>query len=160
MSSQLSRALKILAKHEGGYVNDPEDPGGETNWGVTVAVARANGYHGPMIDMPVEFAAKIYAKDYWDDRLNSLPFPVVFNIFDAAVNHGKRQAVKFAQRAAGCSDDGYVGPNTLSAITGMDSSEFCLKFNAERLEFYCNLRTFRRFGKGWTRRVAGNLRIQ
>lgn len=158
--SHLERALKIMLGHEGGYVNDPEDPGGETNWGITIAVARENGYHGPMIDLPLEKAVDIYSKKYWDTRLDRLPFMVVFNIFDAAVNHGKRQSFKLAQRAAGCHDDGFMGPDTLEAISSIGPWEFCAKFNAERIEFYTDLKTFKRFGRGWVRRVAGNLRIK
>jgi len=157
---KLERALKIMLGHEGGYANDPQDLGGETMWGVTAKVARADGYEGAMINLPIERAVEIYSTQYWDERLNVLPFPVVFNIFDAAVNHGKRQSLKFAQRAAGADDDGIMGADTLAAIARMDSYDFSLAFNAERLEFYCNLRTFTRFGKGWTRRVANNLRIR
>lgn len=92
-----------LISREGGYVNDPVDPGGETNFGITVAVARANGYHGDMKDMPRVFAQSLYLKKYWQDpRLDaiSILFPALAEkMFDIGVNMGPSTAIKFVQRA-------------------------------------------------------------
>ena len=87
-----------------------------------------------------------------------LPRPFVFQALDAAVNHGIGNAVRWIQRAAGVADDGIIGPATLAAVARSEAADLVLNFNAERLEFYAKLGTFDTFGRGWTRRVAGNLR--
>lgn len=148
-----------LMKHEGGYVNHPRDPGGETMWGVTKRVAQAHGYHGPMRQLPKATAQKIADKSYWQAvNGDELPRAVAWQVVDAAYNHGNRNAVKFLQRAIGAHDDGIIGPKTLAAVKAMDQNDIVFKFNAERLEFYTKLGTWATFGRGWTRRIAGNLR--
>lgn len=148
-----------LIGHEGGYVNNPNDPGGETNWGITKATAKVTGYLGSMRQMSREQAKLIYKSAYWDRaRCDELPVAVAFQYFDAAVNHGAGNAVRFLQRAAGVADDGKLGPASLAAINTTPVNDLLMLFNAERLEFYTKLNTFDSFGKGWVRRVAGNLR--
>ena len=152
-------AFDRLIGHEGGYVDHPDDPGGQTNWGVTIAVARASGYAGPMRDMPRGTAKAIYRTQYWEKvRADSMPFAVAFQVFDAAVNHGTRQAAKFLQRAAGVADDGAIGPQTLAAVQDREPAALLFLFNAEREQFYTDLKTWPSFGKGWSRRVVANLR--
>lgn len=152
-------AFDRLIGHEGGYSNHPDDPGGETMWGVTAAVARANGYAGSMRSYPRELAKSLYRSLYWDKvKADSMPFPVAFQVFDAAVNHGTGQAAKFLQRAAGVVDDGIIGPKTLAAVAARDAAAILLLFNAEREQFYTDLKTWPSFGKGWSRRVVANLR--
>lgn len=148
-----------LMEHEGGYVNHPRDPGGETMWGVTKRVAQAHGYHGPMRQLPKATAQKIADKSYWQAiQGDELPRAVAWQVVDAAYNHGNRNAVKFLQRAIGVNDDGIIGTKTLAAVKAMDQNDIVFKFNAERLEFYTKLGTWATFGRGWTRRIAGNLR--
>lgn len=148
-----------LMLHEGGYVNHPNDPGGETMWGVTKRVAQAHGYHGSMRHLPKALAKQITEKSYYKavkgDQLDRL---IAWQLTDAAYNHGNRQAVKFLQRAVGVTADGLIGPRTLAATAEMDKNDVVLLFNAERIEFYTGLRGWISFGKGWARRVAGNLR--
>lgn len=148
-----------LMKHEGGYVNHPSDPGGETMWGVTKRVAVAHGYTGAMRDLPKATAQAITDKSYYQaikaDKLDRL---IAWQLTDAAYNHGNKQAVKFLQRAVGVSADGLIGERTLAAVAAADKNDVVYLFNAERLEFYANLSTWKTFGKGWTRRVASNLR--
>ncbi|MNK33384.1 putative Peptidoglycan domain protein [compost metagenome] len=152
-------AFDRLIGHEGGYSNHPDDPGGETMWGITIAVARANGYTGPMRALPRNTAKAIYRAQYWDKvKGDRMPFPVAFQVFDAAVNHGTGQAAKFLQRAAGVKDDGVIGPKTLAAVAAMPAAALLMLFNAEREQFYTNLPTWPSFGKGWSRRVVTNLR--
>jgi lysozyme family protein len=159
MQLNFETAFDRLIGHEGGYVNHPNDPGGETMWGVTIAVARASGYTGPMRDLPREAAKTIYRSQYWDKvKAGSMPFAVAFQVFDAAVNHGTSQAAKFLQRAAGVVDDGIIGPKTLAAVAERGAAAMLLRFNAEREQFYTNLPTWPSFGKGWSRRVVTNLR--
>lgn len=152
------QAFERLLGHEGGYVNDPRDPGGETNWGVTVAVARAEGYTGPMRDLPRDKAKAIYRAKYWAPvRADELPESVRFDVFDAAVNHGVSQSAKWLQRAVGASADGVIGAMTVAAARGAGPL-IGAHFNGERLQFYTDLPTWPTFGKGWARRVANNLK--
>lgn len=157
--SNFDRAFTDLIGHEGGYVNNPDDPGGETNWGITVAVARANGYSGLMKDMDMETAKAIYAKRYWLPVFDELRYPLAFQLFDAAVNSGVEQAVKWLQRAVHVDDDGKFGPNTKAAVLARDSSILVMLFNAERLLFMTNLKHWPSFSRGWARRIAENLKI-
>ena len=148
-----------IVKHEGGYVNNPKDPGGETNWGITKRVAVAHGYTGNMRNLPLATAEAIADKSYWQAvQGNELPKAVAWQVVDAAYNHGNRNAVKFLQRAVGVSDDGIIGPKTLAAVKCMDQNDIILRFNAERLDFYTRLSTWATFGRGWSRRIVGNLR--
>lgn len=156
--SNFDKAFIELLGHEGGYSNNPADPGGETNWGVTVAVARENGYIGSMKDMDQSAAKAIYAKKYWLPTFDDLPYPVAFQVFDAAVNSGVGQAVRWLQRAVGVADDGKIGPVTMKAVLEADPVKTVVLFNAERLMFMTNLSTWSSFGKGWARRVAANLK--
>lgn len=144
--------------HEGGYVNDPHDAGGETNWGVTKRTAQENGYTGSMKMMTREQAYQIYEKAFWQRyNCDKLSPAVAFQFFDAAVNHGVGNASRMLQRAVDVADDGIVGKVTLSAVEKMPISDFILKFNAQRIKFYTKLKSFPRYGAGWMNRVAGNL---
>lgn len=156
--SNFDQAFTDLLGHEGGYSNNPADPGGETNWGITVAVARENGYVGAMKDMDQSVAKVIYAKKYWLSAFDQLPYPVAFQVFDAAVNSGVGQSVRWLQRSVGMADDGKIGPVTLAAATKADPVKLMAIFNAERLLFMTALSTWGSFGKGWARRVATNLK--
>lgn len=159
--SSFEKAFERLIGHEGGYVNHPEDPGGETNWGITKRTALEHGYTGAMRDMTRDQAKAIYKRSYWDRaKADQYDFAIGFQLFDAAVNHGIGTGIRFLQRAVGVADDGIVGPRTLAAVQAMSVTDVLARFNAERLEFYTRLSTWPTFGKGWARRVAGNLRYQ
>lgn len=152
------KAFEKLLGHEGGYSNNPADPGGETMWGVTIAVARASGYSGSMRNMPVDVAKAIYRKQYWDPlNLDRLPQVVRFDLFDAAVNSGVKQAVKLLQRAAGVKDDGIIGPMTLAAANAMDPQMLDKRLSGHRLRFMASLRVWPSFARGWANRIAANL---
>jgi lysozyme family protein len=151
-------AFHKLLGHEGGYVDHPKDPGGATNWGVTERVARATGYAGHMRDFPVDLAKAIYRRDYWDAvKADQLPEAVRYAVFDAAVNSGVRQAVKWLQRAVGAVDDGVIGPKTLELVANANAHQLKGAMLGDRLEFMTNLPTWPAFGKGWARRIAGIL---
>ncbi len=159
MSVTFDEVFERCMGHEGGYVNHPNDPGGETIWGITIATARANGYTGPMRYMKREQAKEIYRKAYWQRaKCAQYNSAIGFQMFDAAVNHGIGNAIRILQRAVGVADDGLVGQITLAAINEKSLDDVLVLFNAERLEFYAKLKTFPIFGRGWTRRVASNLR--
>lgn len=120
-----------IIRVEGGYVNDPADSGGETNFGITEEVARAFGYTGAMRDMPRATAFDIYAARYWDavrgDELAALSEPVAFEVVDTGVNMGQARAVTFLQRSLNVLNvggklypdlivDGLAGPMTTNAL--------------------------------------------
>ncbi|WP_440105447.1 glycoside hydrolase family 108 protein [Acidovorax sp. BL-A-41-H1] len=154
MSLFLDLVDRVLS-HEGGYVNDPNDPGGETKWGIS----KRSYPHLNIKGLTRQDAIAIYQRDFWQRvQGDKLPVPFVFQALDAAVNHGIGNAVRWMQRAAGVADDGVIGPVTLAAVARQEPADLVLLFNAERLEFYAKLKTFDNFGRGWTIRVAGNLR--
>ncbi|MBP8005363.1 MAG: glycoside hydrolase family 108 protein [Acinetobacter sp.] len=159
MSLTFNQVFERTIVHEGGWVNNPKDPGGETNWGITIATARANGYQGPMKSLTRKQASEIYYKAFWL-RANCEQYTgaISYQLFDAAVNHGIGNAIRMLQRAVGVVDDGKVGPITLAAIKSMTLDDVLVLFIAERLEFFTRLSTFNTFGRGWARRVVGNLR--
>lgn len=99
--TRFNEAFKETLANEGGYSNRTDDAGGETNFGITVAVARANGYYGPMKDLTIEQAKSIYKKRYWDPlRLDDLQSSALAKkLFDTGVNCGIGTAAKFLQRA-------------------------------------------------------------
>lgn len=151
-------AFERLIGHEGGYVNHPDDPGGETNWGITLRTAREAGYTGSMRDLTRDRAREIYRVAYWQRaRCDEFDGAIAFQVFDAAVNHGIGNAIRFLQRAVGVADDGTMGPVTMAAVKAMSVTDVLARFNAARLTFYTNLSTWPTFGRGWARRVAGNL---
>lgn len=151
-------AFEKLIGHEGGYSNNPADPGGETMYGVTFRVARAHGYTGAMRDLPLDTAKAIYRKSYWDTvRADELPDSVRFDVFDASVNSGPGQAIRFLQRATGVADDGRLGPLTLRAVKAMDPQLLDKRVNGYRLRFMAELKSWPSFGRGWAARIATNL---
>lgn len=155
---KFDEAFEKLIGHEGGYSNHPDDPGGETMHGVTAKVARANGYTGAMRDLPLSLAKSIYRASYWDSvRADELPDAVRFDVFDASVNSGPGQAIRFLQRATGSTDDGRLGPLTMRAVKSMDPQLLDKRLSGYRLRFMAELKTWPSFGRGWAARIATNL---
>lgn len=151
-------AFERLLGHEGGYVDHPKDPGGATRYGVTEHVARAHGYTGAMREFPIDLAKRIYRTTYWDAvHADDCPPSLRFDLFDAAVNSGPVQAVKWMQRSVGVADDGKIGPKTLLALKMADIAVATAKFNGHRLSFLASLPSWTTFGRGWARRIAANL---
>ncbi|MGF7454423.1 glycoside hydrolase family 108 protein, partial [Pasteurella bettyae] len=157
MSLSFQQIFDRLIGHEGGYVNDSRDPGGETNWGVTKRTAQANGYTGNMKTMTRQQAYEIYHRAFWlRYNCEQMPDAVAYQFFDAAVNHGFGNASRMLQRAVGVLDDGIIGKYSLEAINSNPISDTLMVLNGERLNFYTRLKNFDRFGKGWVNRVAQN----
>lgn len=151
---KFEEALRLVLRREGGYVNHPSDPGGETMHGITLRVARMHGYSGSMRDMPFSVAADIYRATYWNAiQAEKLPEDLRFHVFDAAVNSGPSQAVKWLQACAGVTGDGIVGPKTIAAASTVSAAHY----SATRLRFMTSLPTWGAFGRGWARRICENL---
>ena len=159
--SNYNECLKIILMHEGGYVNHPKDPGGETNLGVTKRVYEEWGGTKEMKDLTVEDVEPIYKKNYWDKiKGDDLPDGLDLCVFDFGVNAGPGRAAKFLQKLLGVTQDGGIGPQTLGALQsaiGEDvvtqTREMIEKYQSMRQEYYESLSTFETFGRGWTRRV-------
>lgn len=154
--SAFEQAFRRTVAWEGGYVNHPSDPGGETNFGIS----RRAYPHENIAGMTLERAQFLYHRDYWQPcRCEDLPPLIAIELFDAAVNSGVGQAVRWLQRALGVADDGAIGPLTLSAAASSGATAaLCARMLGERLAFASSLSTWPSFGRGWARRIAGNLR--
>ena len=153
MKDNFDECLKMLLHHEGGYVNHPKDPGGETNLGVTKRVYEKWGGTKDMKDLTVEDVAPIYKKNYWNRcKCDDLESGVDWVVFDWAVNSGTGRAATAIQKICGASQDGAIGPKTLALIKSQDTEYVIEEFGKIRQNFYESLKTFDTFGKGWTRR--------
>jgi lysozyme family protein len=139
---------------EGGYVNDPRDPGGETNWGISKRMH-------PNLDiahLTRGQAREIYYNEFWlRIRAESLPDGVAFQLFDFAVNSGIETAVRYLQRALHVADDGHWGPVSQAAADRTSESDMIMSLCAERLDFMTRLSNWSVAGKGWARRIAQDL---
>jgi len=154
--SSFDDAFAALIGNEGGYVNNPADPGGETMYGVTARVARVNGYTGAMKALPLDTAKQIAKKVYWDPlHLDEFDPRIGFQLLDTNYNGG--YTVKWAQAAAGTTVDGSMGPMTIAAIKAADPEAFILRFLAYRLKYLTGLKTWPTFGRGWANRIAANM---
>ena len=146
--------IKIVLKHEGGFVNDPNDRGGETIFGITVAVTRNYGYKDDMKDLPLQTAKDIYKANYWNKvKANDLPEEVRYIVFDTAINMGVTRASKFLQEAAGVEQDGIIGSQTIAASQVITKEKYALI----RMYFYCQIvrrdKSQAKFIGGWSNRV-------
>src|SRR6185503_20893104 len=148
-------AFDRLLGHEGAYSNGPNDPGGETQWGLS-----KRSY--PDLDIKAltrEDARHVYQRDFWlRIHADALHDGVAFQVFDFAVHSGIETAVRYLQRAVGVADDGYWGPVSTAAAAAMSESDTIMRLNAERLEFMTRLRNWLVASRGWARRIAQNLR--
>lgn len=123
MSKNKEDIINRIIDVEGGYVNDLLDSGGETNFGITIAVARENDFKGDMKDLPRELAYKIYEKQYWDKmNADSYPIPLANKLVDMAVNLGVSKASTFLQQSVNLftdfnmKEDGIIGSYTISCL--------------------------------------------
>jgi len=153
------KSLALILKSEGGFSNDPRDPGGMTNLGVTNWSWQA--YVGRPVDeaemrsLTPQKVAPFYKTQYWDAcKCDELPLGIDYAVFDFAVNAGISRASKTMQAALGTAADGIVGPATIGVAVNADPDHFLEKFSAAKEQFYRGLPTFCNFGKGWLRRVS------
>lgn len=152
-------AFTAILGNEGGYVNNPVDPGKETMFGTTAAVARAWGYGGPMQLLPLATAQAIAKARYWDAyHCDQFDPRIGFNVFDAAYNGG--HPAQWLQAAVGVTQDGVIGAITIAAVRAADPMKVISQFNASRLTYYTSLvNEWPTFGRGWVNRIAHNLQL-
>lgn len=140
--------------HEGGYSFDPNDPGGETNFGIS---KRAYPYLTDIKSLNRDEAIAIYEHDYWSNGIDRLPAPLSFQVFDFAVNAGHYRAVQFLQFVAGVQQDGIIGPTTTNALAKIPYPAQVFGFIARVQQFYLENPNWTKFGKGWLERWTENL---
>ena len=151
--------IEIVLEHEGGYVNDPKDPGGETNFGV----AKRSHPDVDIKNLTKEGAKEIYKKTYWDkNKVDKMPDNLKHIYFDMCVNQGKSRAVKILQKATNAKGakldvDGGLGPATIGAIKKYKPE--LERVRSYRVLHYANL-VFKkpeqeRFWFGWFKRALG-----
>ena len=152
---RFARAIERVLIHEGGDADDPRDAGGRTRWGIsqrtypTLAIGKLTRTE----------AIALYRRDFWTPlQGDALPPALAFQALDAAVNHGVGRTVRWLQRLVGVRVDGQLGPLTLAAIQAADQRGLIQRLLALRLDLYVEHERFAAFGRGWTRRIAENLR--
>lgn len=163
--TRLSNALDFTLRWEGGYVNDPADPGGATNKGVTQSTYDTWRASQKLPKQPVKLISHsevgaIYESRYWNAcRCGDLPAPVDLFVFDTAVNCGVGRASRWLQTALGVEADGSIGPRTLAAVREFGSPvELARKISDLRAAHYQDIvsRTpaLKKFLNGWTNRLG------
>lgn len=158
MKQNFAESLQHVLKHEGGFVNHPDDPGGMTNLGCTKAVWEEHCGH-PVTEKVMRAltptdVAPLYKRKYWDKvQCDELPSGIDYIVFDAAINSGPGRAAKWLQATIGVEVDGGIGPKTLAAVKAFDSKQLIEDYTKRRLSFMMDLPTWGTFGKGWSRRV-------
>lgn len=159
MDRNFARALKLVLKHEGGYVNHPKDPGGPTNLGITLATFRKfvkpSGTIEELKKLTPEQAGTCYRRMYWDAVLGAeLPDGVDYAAFDFAVNSGPGRAAKYLQGVVGAVADGKIGPATVKAATAKLPATVIHDLCDARLAFMQGLKKlWPTFRNGWSARV-------
>ncbi len=161
-ASNFDKCMEFVFKHEGGYVNDPRDAGGETNMGIS----KRSYPNEDIRNMTKARAASIYRRDYWNPlRCDELPSGLDLVAFDAAVNSGHSRAAKWLQSAVGSPADGKVGPNTISAAksAGVSAVDKAVENRFAFLKTAKNTNTgallWPTYKNGWTARVEGVRRL-
>ena len=158
MNSNFKQALEYLVKSEGGYVDNPKDPGGRTNLGVTQKVWESwvgrESNEKEMRALTKTDVEPLYKRKYWDAcRCDDLPTGLDYLVFDFAVNAGVGRSAKTLQSCVGVSVDGQIGNQTIEAIKKIAPSDLIERFSEVKINFYKSLVTFPTFGKGWLNRV-------
>ena len=148
------KAIKIILKYEGGYVWNPDDPGGETKYGISKR-------QYPNLDiknLTKKQAKEIYRKDYWN-KINGGDInddDIALQIFDFAVNSGVKRAVKVIQKICWVKEDGVLGNNTLHNINQADALSILYLYKLRRIEYYVKLarkKSLRQFLYSWIKRT-------
>lgn len=162
--SDFTRALPIILEAEGGYVDDPDDPGGATNFGITQKTydafrASIGKPRAAVKYITREEVGDTYLRDYWrGSQADAMAWPASLVHFDGAVNHGPYNAARILQRALHVRDDGAIGPQTQTAIRAADPVKLANDLLWGRLEFYREITAKaedprRKFFRGWVLRV-------
>ena len=158
-AGNFEQCLALVLREEGGYVNDPRDPGGRTNHGVTQAVWEAfigkEVTESDMQNLTVQDVGPLYRAQYWDKiRGDELPDGIDYAVFDFAVNSGVGRAAKVLQTVVGVTVDGQIGQHTIDACKASNARDIATQVCEKRIDFLQGLPTWDAFGKGWGGRVS------
>jgi hypothetical protein len=159
VNTNFEQCFYLVLKNEGGYVDNPSDPGGATNLGCTKATWEAWVGHPVTKDdikaLTPENVMPLYKAKYWDTvKGDDLPAGVDYAVFDFAINSGPSRAAKTLQSVLSTNPDGQIGPATLRALEASNPREIATAVCEARLSFLQSLPTYANFGKGWSRRVS------
>ena len=155
-------AFKVVIGEEGGFSNNPADPGNWTSGvcgrgmsrGTRNGIAAADHPDLYIATLTLDTARSIYKEKYWSAvRGDELPAPLALLVFDAAVNCGVSRAIRWLQVAAQCATDGIWGDQTIAAVSGKGAHIYS-EFQAQRLSWMVSLPTWHIFGLGWARRIC------
>lgn len=156
-------AVRFVLEQEGGLANLEGDPGGVTNYGISIRFAGSIGLDlngdgettgADILALTEDIAINLYRDHFWRrSRCDLLPPAIAVCVFDAAVNQGPGTAARMLQRILGTAADGVIGPVTsrLAHKTGLD---LVTEYDALRADRYARTRNYARFGRGWQRRRA------
>ena len=159
MLSNFPQCFALVLKNEGGYVDNPKDPGGATNLGCTKATWESWVGHPVTKDdiraLTPSDVMPLYKAKYWDTiKGDDLPEGVDYAVFDFAINSGPSRAAKALQSVLSTNPDGQIGPATLRALEAANPREVATAVCEARIAFLQSLSTYGTFGKGWSRRVS------
>lgn len=153
---------KVIKDSEGGFVNDPDDRGGATKYGITMQTLREWRGRGPVTEQGVKDLSMdeariiyyyLYVKRY---KLDALPDELAEIVFDSVINHGPRGGIRILQRAVGAKDDGVIGEETIEKAK-VDTDKVYLRIVGERLKYYASIVKNQpnqvKFMAGWINRV-------
>ena len=147
---EFEKAVSIILKFEGGYVNNEHDAGGETKYGI----CKKSYPHLEIETLSIDDAKEIYKRDFWDRHdLDSFPSLLRLAFFDAAVNCGGGSACRFLQTALGLNVDGILGRQTLKKLAEAEPGVLLRDFMTARQRHNEGLSSYRYFGKGWDHRL-------
>lgn len=159
-ASNYRQCLNWVLGSEGGWSDDPRDPGGATMKGITQTVYNAYRVSRSLPVQTVHLISDdelqaIYKMQYWDKvDGDDLPIGLDYCVFDAAVNSGVIRAIQWLQTILGCKPDGVIGLETSAYIKMIfDVPSTIARYDAQRVSFLERLRTWNVFGKGWSNRV-------
>lgn len=150
--------LKVSLTHEGGWADHPHDPGGATMKGITLATFRRFKPGASKADLrriSDEDVQRIYRVGYWNPISgDKLAYGVDLAVLDYGINSGPARAARYLQAVVGVKQDGVIGPQTLKAAVMTGGKSVIQKLCAKRLAFVQGLKTWKHFGRGWSRRIA------
>jgi hypothetical protein len=156
--ADFAACVAFVLQQEGGFVDNPADPGGATKFGITLKTLE--DWRREPLDVEAvkaltrEEAVEIYRTRYWNAmRCGELPRGVDLMVFDCGVNAGPRRSILELQKAVGVAADGIIGPVTLGAVRAANPRALVARLSVLRLQFYQTLPTWPTFGRGWTNRV-------
>jgi lysozyme family protein len=161
MNKRFLDAYAIVMEYEGGYVNHPNDPGGETYKGISRR-AHPNWKGWQLIDqkkpVPEQLVQEFYYNNYWLKlRCDEMPYPVGEYLFDFGVNAGITRAIITVQKVLNVKVDGVLGSVTIAAIQRQDPQNLMYQLLAERINYYTTITIqrsqFQVFFLGWIRRT-------